>query len=65
MHFRLHKFRRECKEAGMLNQERRKLRTDLTTEQKARLEKFGSLTFKSIRRPDMRVEKFIPSREQH
>jgi hypothetical protein len=53
------------KEAGMLNQEPRKLRSDLTEAEKARLEKFGSLTFRSIRRPDMRVEKFIPSRTQH
>jgi hypothetical protein len=43
----------------------RKLRLDLTAKEKARLIKFGSLNFKSIRRPDMRVEKFIPSRDQH
>jgi hypothetical protein len=45
--------------------ETRKIRADLTAEEKARLEKFGSISFKSIRRPDMRVEKYIPSREQH
>jgi hypothetical protein len=49
----------------MEKQEPRKLRLDLTAEEKARLEKFGSLSFNSIRRPDMRVEKFIPSRTQH
>jgi hypothetical protein len=49
----------------MEKQEARKLRPDLTEERKACLEKFGSLTFKSIRRPDMQVEKFIPSRTQH
>jgi hypothetical protein len=49
----------------MEKQEARKLRPDLTEAEKARLEKHGSLTFKSIRRPDMRVEKFIPSRTQH
>ena len=45
--------------------ETRKIRTDLTAEEKARLEKFGSIRFKSIRRVDMRVEKFIPSKGQH
>ncbi len=49
----------------MEEQEARKLRPDLTEAEKARLEEFGSLGFKSIRRPDMRVEKFIPSRTQH
>jgi hypothetical protein len=49
----------------MEKQEPRKLRLDLTAEEKGRLVRFGSLNFKSIRRPDMRVEKFIPSREQH
>jgi hypothetical protein len=43
----------------------RKIREDPTAEETERLRKYGSLTFKSIRRPDMRVEKFIPSREQH
>jgi hypothetical protein len=45
--------------------ETRKIRQDLTEEEKARLMKFGSLTFKSIRKVDHRVEKYIPSREQH
>jgi hypothetical protein len=49
----------------MEKQEPRKLRSDLTEAEKARLQKFGLLTFKSIRRPDMLVEKFIPCREQH
>ena len=44
--------------------EARKIRQDLTKEERERLQKYGALTFKSIRRPDMRVEKFIPSREQ-
>ena len=43
----------------------RKLRSDLSKEELERVEKFGSLSFKSIRRPEMRVEKFIPSRERH
>jgi hypothetical protein len=43
----------------------RKLREDLTPEQRANAEQIGSLEFKSHRWPDMRVEKFIPSREQH
>jgi hypothetical protein len=43
----------------------RKIREDLTAEEKARLAKFGSLNFESIRRPDMWVEKFIPSPTQH
>ena len=45
--------------------ETRKIRPDLTAEEKARLEKFGSINFNSIRRLDMRVEKFIPSKDQH
>jgi hypothetical protein len=49
----------------MNQQEPRKIRENLTKEEKERLEKFGSLNFKSIRRPDMRVEKFIPSWTQH
>ena len=43
----------------------RKPRKDLSKEERERLEQFGSLSFKSIRGPDMRVEKFIPSRKQH
>jgi hypothetical protein len=49
----------------MEEQEARKLRPDLAEAEKARVEKFGSVGFKSIRRPDMQVEKFIPSRPQH
>jgi hypothetical protein len=45
--------------------ETRKIRSDLTEAEKARLAKFGSLSFKSIRRVDMRVEKYTPSKEQH
>jgi hypothetical protein len=41
--------------------ETRKIRTDLTEEEKARLAKFGSLSFKSIRKMDHRVEPFLPS----
>jgi hypothetical protein len=43
----------------------RKIRENLTKEELDRLQEYGSLSFKSIRRPDMRVEKFIPSRTQH
>jgi hypothetical protein len=43
----------------------RKLREDLTKQELERLQKYGSLSFKSIRRPNWRVEKFIPSRTQH
>jgi hypothetical protein len=43
----------------------RKLSEDLCKEELERLGKYGSLSFKSIRRPDMRVEKFIPSKTQH
>ena len=43
----------------------RKIRSDLTPAERERLEKFGSLNFKSIRCPDMRTEVFVPSREQH
>jgi hypothetical protein len=43
----------------------RRLREDLSKEERDRLEKFGSLSFKSIRRPNWRVEKFIPTRTQH
>jgi hypothetical protein len=45
--------------------ETRKIREDMTKKELERLQKYGSLTFESIRRPDMRVEKFIPSRERH
>jgi hypothetical protein len=65
MFFCLHKSGHERKEAQMEEQEARKLRLDLTAEEKGRPVRFGSLDFNSIRRPDMRVEKFIPSREQH
>ncbi len=43
----------------------RKLRSDLTPEQRERAERIGSLEFKSHRWPDMRIEKFIPSKDQH
>jgi hypothetical protein len=43
----------------------RKIRENLTKEELERLERYGSLSFESIRRPDMRVEKFIPSQSQH
>jgi hypothetical protein len=48
-----------------MTKETRKLRSDLTAQEIERLEKFGSLTFKSIRKIDRRVEKFIPSKDQH
>jgi hypothetical protein len=47
----------------------RKLREDLTPEQRERAERIGSLEFKSLRNPfKYRAHvtfKFIPSREQH
>jgi hypothetical protein len=45
--------------------EPRQLRPDLTETERERAERIGDLTFKSHRLPDMRIEKFIPSREQH
>jgi hypothetical protein len=36
----------------------RKIRKNLTKDELERLQKYGSLSFKSVRRPDMRVEKF-------
>jgi hypothetical protein len=42
-----------------------KLRQDLTDEQKAEALRIGRIEFKSVRAPDMRVQPFIPSREQH
>jgi hypothetical protein len=45
--------------------ETRKIRTDLTQEERDRLERYGSLNFASIRRPDWRVEKFLPCQRQH
>ena len=49
----------------MAKTETRKLRQDLTPEQRERAERIGSLDYKSHRQPDMRIEKFIPSKEQH
>jgi len=43
----------------------RRLREDLTKEERERAEQIGDLTFASHRWPDMRIEKFFPSREQH
>jgi hypothetical protein len=48
-----------------MQSETRKLRDDLTPEERERAERIRGLEYKSHRRPDMRVEKFIPSREQH
>jgi hypothetical protein len=46
--------------------ETRKVRSDLTAEQKAQAEKIGSLPVREFKTHwSMRVEKFIPSREQH
>jgi hypothetical protein len=44
---------------------KRRLREDLSKEEIERLEKYGSLSFKSTRRPDMRVEHFLPSKTRH
>jgi hypothetical protein len=49
----------------MKQTEHRKIRADLTVEELERLQKYGSLSFKSIRRVDRRIEKFIPSKAQH
>jgi hypothetical protein len=51
----------------MQKTETRKLRTDLTAEQRERAERIGSLPRgQRIKTAgSMRVEKFIPSREQH
>ena len=40
--------------------EARKVRSDLTEEQKAEALRIGCISFKSVRRPDRRVEAFIP-----
>jgi hypothetical protein len=47
----------------MEREEARKMRPDLTDAGKVRLEKYGSLTFKSLRWPDCGA-RFIP-RTQH
>jgi hypothetical protein len=44
---------------------KRPLRSDLSEEQKAEALRIGSLDYASHRKMDRRVEKFIPSREQH
>ena len=52
----------------MQNTEKRKLRDDLTQEQREKAERIGSFEFKSNRkryRSHGDVAKFIPSREQH
>jgi hypothetical protein len=46
-------------------QTERKPRGDLSKEELERLERYGSLSFKSVRHPDMRIEPYQPSREQH
>jgi len=56
----------EARETEMKKTER-KLRADLNEaeRERERAERIGDLTYRSHRWPDMRVEKFIPSREQH
>jgi hypothetical protein len=52
----------------MTQQAGRKVRDDLTAEEKARLEKYGTIEFKSTRPLDYRSHetfRFIPSRDQH
>ena len=49
----------------MAKKEPRKLRQNLTQAERERAERIGSLEYKSYRKVDHRVEKFIPSREQH
>ncbi len=49
-----------------MEETKRKLREDLTPEQREQAEKIGSIEFKSARYSQMRrFAKFIPSREQH
>jgi hypothetical protein len=43
----------------------RKVRQDLTPEERERLERHGGIDFRSIRAPDRRVQPFISSRTQH
>jgi len=51
---------------AMTQQTERKVRDDLTEEEKTRLEKYGAIAFKSARPAwDSGTAKFIPSREQH
>jgi hypothetical protein len=54
---------RNDKEDGIA--ETRKIRTGLSVEELERLQKFGSLSFKSIRRVDHRIEPFFPPQTQH
>jgi hypothetical protein len=49
----------------MQKQEPRKLRENLTEEQKTEALRIGSLDYRSHRKMDRRVLKFIPSKEQH
>jgi hypothetical protein len=48
----------------MSQQGKRKLGNDLTPAEREKAERIGSLDYASHRRPDMRVEKFIPSKTQ-
>jgi hypothetical protein len=49
-----------------MEQKPRKIRDNLTAEERERLEKYGSIEFKSARPAwDPGTAKFIPSREQH
>jgi hypothetical protein len=45
--------------------ESRRVRPDLTKEEREQLKRYGAIEFKSIRAPDMPVEVFVPSRTQH
>jgi hypothetical protein len=54
-----------CHDTEGAMDERRKLREDLTPEEFERLKRYGFLAFKSVRRPRMRVEPFLPSKDQH
>jgi hypothetical protein len=53
------------KEVAMQKQEPRKLREELTEKQKAEARRIGSLDYRSHRKMDHRVLKFIPSKKQH
>jgi hypothetical protein len=49
-----------------MEETKRKLRDDLTPEERERAERIGSLKIREFKTAySMRVEKFIPSRTQH
>jgi hypothetical protein len=65
----VHKVQDEGKEDRMDKKETRKLRQDLTPEQRERAERIGDLSYRGSRNPFRyrahETIKFIPSRTQH